>query len=521
MGGAIFSMYGSLTVINSTLAGNFALGGAGNQGGAGYGGAVFNLDGAVTVLDSTLAANTVASGASSATGVQGVPSGGGAVYNLAFGIAGGAATASLTLANSILAGDTVGVDLASLAVNGVNANTATVTATGPNLVGSFAATITGPAPLAGNPLLGPLQNNGGLSPTMALLHGSPALDAGSNAVAGAAGLSTDQRGPGFPRVVGAAVDLGAFEAPPGGSAGGGTILNPSFAPVFAVLADHSLWEDATTDSQELSPAGTILSISAVTDHAGQDDVFAITADNHLWEHTPTGWSMLSIGSFQQISAAANKSGNAIVFGVLADNSLWEYSSLFPAATGYWAMLSPGGTILSVSAVTDSAGNDVAFAVTADTNLWEHTPTAWSLLSAGTFSGVSAGLNGAGQAVAYGVLADNSLWEYNPALGGLGWRNLSPAGTVLGASAAGADQVFAITADHHLWRDTPKLFSNNWSQTSTGSFAGLSSSAGNGTPGVVFPVLFAVLSDGSLWQYTTSWTLLDSAGVLAVAAPRRA
>ena len=46
---------------------------------------------------------------------------------------------------------------------------------------------------------------------MALLPGSPAIDAGSNAVAQAAGLTTDQRGPGFSRIVGAAVDLGAFE----------------------------------------------------------------------------------------------------------------------------------------------------------------------------------------------------------------------------------------------------------------------------------------------------------------------
>ena len=46
---------------------------------------------------------------------------------------------------------------------------------------------------------------------MALQPGSPAIDAGSNAAVPAA-LTTDQRGPGFPRVLGPAVDLGAFEA---------------------------------------------------------------------------------------------------------------------------------------------------------------------------------------------------------------------------------------------------------------------------------------------------------------------
>jgi hypothetical protein len=56
-----------------------------------------------------------------------------------------------------------------------------------------------------DPNLGPLTNNGGPTLTMALLPGSPAIDAGDNSVA----LLTDQRG--FPRVVGPAMDIGAYE----------------------------------------------------------------------------------------------------------------------------------------------------------------------------------------------------------------------------------------------------------------------------------------------------------------------
>jgi hypothetical protein len=59
------------------------------------------------------------------------------------------------------------------------------------------------------PLLGPLANNGGPTQTHALLTGSPAINAGSNALASA--LTTDQRGPGFLRNVGGRVDIGAFE----------------------------------------------------------------------------------------------------------------------------------------------------------------------------------------------------------------------------------------------------------------------------------------------------------------------
>jgi hypothetical protein len=68
-----------------------------------------------------------------------------------------------------------------------------------------------------NPRLGPLQNNGGPTQTMALLPGSPAIDAGSNALAvDASGspLTTDQRGPGFNRVINGTVDMGAYEFQP-------------------------------------------------------------------------------------------------------------------------------------------------------------------------------------------------------------------------------------------------------------------------------------------------------------------
>ena len=49
-----------------------------------------------------------------------------------------------------------------------------------------------------DPMLGPLADNGGRTRTHALLPGSPAIDAGNNG----GGFLWDQRGPGFPRVVG-------------------------------------------------------------------------------------------------------------------------------------------------------------------------------------------------------------------------------------------------------------------------------------------------------------------------------
>jgi hypothetical protein len=87
-----------------------------------------------------------------------------------------------------------------------------------------------PDTITGDPQLGPLQDNGGPTWTHALLPGSPARNAGSNALAvdsTGAPLTFDQRGPDFARQVGSTVDIGAFESPPldlfavGSGVGGG------------------------------------------------------------------------------------------------------------------------------------------------------------------------------------------------------------------------------------------------------------------------------------------------------------
>lgn len=61
--------------------------------------------------------------------------------------------------------------------------------------------------ITANPLLAPLDRNGGLTKTHTLMTGSPAIDTGSNPVPD----DYDQRGPGFPRVKGVAPDIGAVE----------------------------------------------------------------------------------------------------------------------------------------------------------------------------------------------------------------------------------------------------------------------------------------------------------------------
>ena len=119
------------------------------------------------------------------------------------------AVANFTLKNTILAGN-----------NGNDCEINFVTSEGHNILGKDSACAftavsgdqvgTGAEPI--DPLLGPLQDNGGPTLTHALLAGSPALDAGNPAAPGSGGdacVSGDQRG--AIRPGGAICDVGAFE----------------------------------------------------------------------------------------------------------------------------------------------------------------------------------------------------------------------------------------------------------------------------------------------------------------------
>jgi hypothetical protein len=75
-----------------------------------------------------------------------------------------------------------------------------------NLITSSSATTLPSGTLTSCPKLGHLSSNGGPTQTIPLLTGSPALDAGMPN-----GQTTDQRGAGFPRSVGAGADIGAYE----------------------------------------------------------------------------------------------------------------------------------------------------------------------------------------------------------------------------------------------------------------------------------------------------------------------
>lgn len=208
IGGAIFNMQGTLTITNSTVTGNSAVGGTDNSTdhGKGLAGAAFNLNGTFTAIDSTFAANTAADGPTE-------------IYNMGYDAA-KARTAQTTLMGTIVANGVGPYELASdvpTYITPANAASANADLSELDLVPTTmafnAGTITG-SPLTADPMLGPLQDNGGPAETMAPVAGSPVIDAG-----GSFGLTTDQRGD--PRPIdfsgiadaagGDGADIGGFE----------------------------------------------------------------------------------------------------------------------------------------------------------------------------------------------------------------------------------------------------------------------------------------------------------------------
>jgi len=181
VGGGILTAGGSTSIYNSTIEGGIAA-----RGGAAF---FVNTSG-VTILDSTISYNTASQWVGGVF-VQGQAhiANSTIAHNSGASISGGLLVESgdLLLESSIIA------DNASPGVPDFDWANSTV-AGADNLVMS-SAPLPGVIKLTSDPLLGPLQYNGGRTRTHMLMAGSPAIGAGNdNAV-----LWIDQRGSGYPR----------------------------------------------------------------------------------------------------------------------------------------------------------------------------------------------------------------------------------------------------------------------------------------------------------------------------------
>ncbi len=197
-GGGIANRHGSLTVLDTTLSGNVAVGGGESHGGAILSDGQDNTPDTLVVRRSTIVGNAAGGG-----GGISLASNGDRIIE-----------SSILAENTATPGGLFRTDTAgSFLSGGHNLFSVGSTATGfvdgmnTDLVGSQATPI--------DAKLGPLADNGGPTLTHALLSGSPAIDAGLS------GSVTDQRG--APRSLdgdgnGSSIaDIGAFETLPAGA----------------------------------------------------------------------------------------------------------------------------------------------------------------------------------------------------------------------------------------------------------------------------------------------------------------
>lgn len=191
-GGGIYVFGGTLNITSSAIFGN-SLTGSGGLGGAIYSGNTLNL------INSTISANSATDkggglyNQGTANIINSTFSGNGAV-TLGGDIDHDPPVSSITLTfhNTIVANSVSGGNCSGTLIDGGN-----------NL--QYPGVTCGATITNTNPLLGPLQDNGGSTFTHALLAGSPAIDAGSNVGCPA----TDQRDVARPQDV--ACDIGAYE----------------------------------------------------------------------------------------------------------------------------------------------------------------------------------------------------------------------------------------------------------------------------------------------------------------------
>ena len=313
-GGGIDHAGGSLIVTNSTISGNSATNGASNGGG-------IWSQATATITNCTISNNTAATG------------GAGGIFR---------ANGVFTLRNNLIA---------------ANVNNATIpdvsgafTSSGFNLIGNVGTATgltngvngdkagTGANPL--NPLLGVLQNNGGPTSTLALLPGSPALNAGTNTGAPA----TDQRGIARPQQT--TTDIGAFEsrgftlALISGSAQS-AVINAAFANPLIVGVSSSFNEPVNGGRVTFSAPGTGASASL-----------------------PSSPATIAGGQASTMAVASGTAGGPYNVTATATGAL---PNITFALTNTLANLLPPTALATAANITNGGGTAYAFTVTYSDN----------------------------------------------------------------------------------------------------------------------------------------------------------
>ncbi len=211
-----------------------------------------------------------------------------------------------------------------------------------------------------DPKLRPLANNGGPTQTHLLLPNSPALNAGNSSLAldNGSPLVTDQRGTGFPRVVGSAVDIGSVEVNYTITATAGTPQSAAITTAFSTSLKATVKESGTAISGVsvtfTAPAsgasGSFASSSTVTtDGSGVATAPSFTANGTAGTYNVT--ATLVGTTLTATFTLTNTAATATAVSSSLNPSLLGQSVTFTAT-----VTSPGGTPTGTVQFKDGVNN---------------------------------------------------------------------------------------------------------------------------------------------------------------------
>ncbi len=189
-----------------------------------------------------------------------------------------------------------------------------------------------------NPGLAALADNGGPTQTIALLAGSPAIDAGSTALANdphGDPLTTDQRGLGFARTVNGTVDIGAYE------------LSQVSTPPTVYIVDLTSDTGASTSANEGDLLYCVTQANANTNPEGSVIEFDSTVFN---ASTPQTIKLSSTLDLSETGGPEVIDGPGATIVTVSGNNAVE---VFDAATGVTVTLS--NLTVSGGYATDGGG----------------------------------------------------------------------------------------------------------------------------------------------------------------------
>src|SRR5438874_495646 len=167
-----------------------------------------------------------------------------------------------------------------------------------------------------NPLLGPLQDNGGPTFTHALLPDSPAIDTGDPNFTPPPFF--DQRGPGYPRVVNGRIDKGSFE-----------VQAPSPTPTATPCASVGSWTEqapypiAVSGHAVVSVGGNVYSFGGIVNNAAITNAYKYSPTSNTWTPiaslpAPRGWfSGTTDGTYVYLLGGVDQNFNTT-------GTLWRY-----------------------------------------------------------------------------------------------------------------------------------------------------------------------------------------------------